>query len=149
MKKSITCLVLVILLASLFFGCKTYEEPYTFFRQEHENVAKIELCAYDHKNDIRTPIATITEEQEGALLAELALLRCKTYFPGDHSRSYGRFQICITYTDGELELIGPYNIGYVTANGLACLTNYYPASEQDLWDLISKYVNEDILAQLQ
>ena len=151
MKRKKLCYIFmfVLLFASIIAGCASQETPYTFFRQGHENVAKIEICAYDHGNRIRTPISALTKDQESAFLEELATLSCKTYFPGDHIRSYGNYQICITYTDGEIELIGPYNIGYKPPNELECLTKYYPASEQELWDLISRYVNGDILLQLQ
>ena len=149
-KKRIVSFLFVFIMVATLAGCKMYEGTYIFFRQDHGNVQKIEICDYDHKNNrTRTTVATLTQEQQESLLADLAMLPCKQYFPGDHIRSYGRFQICITYTDGELELIGPYNIGYVTAEGIACLTNYYPASEQVLWDLIAKYVDSDTIKSLK
>ena len=150
MNRKIVCFILALFLVPTLGGCKQYEGPYTFFRQEHGNVEKIEICAYDHKNNrTRTPVAILTHEQEESLLADLATLQCKQYLPGDHTRSYGRFQVCITYADGELELIGPNNIGYVTAEGVGCLTNYYPASEQELWNIIAKYVDSDALTKLK
>ena len=130
-------------------SCKQYEGAYAFFRQDHGNIEKIDICAYDHANNkTRTVVATLTQEQEESFLADLAALQCKQYLPGDHTRSYGTFQICITYVDGELELIGPYNIGYVTAEGIGGLTNYYPASERDLWNIVAKYVDNEVLEQL-
>lgn len=150
MNKRIVSFAFALIVVISLVGCQQYEGPYAFFRQDHGNVEKIDVCVYDHKNNrTRTVVATLTQEQEEAFLADLTALQCKQYLPGDHTRSYGTFQICITYVDGELELIGPYNVGYVTAEGTGCLTNYYPASERDLWNIVAKYVDNEVLEQLK
>lgn len=149
MNKRFACLIWCLIMSLILVGCTFYEGPYTFFRQEQGNVKTIEICAYDSNTHTRTVVSTLSEDQELPFMADLALIHCKQYFLGDHSRAYGTFQICITYADGELELIGPYNIGYVTVYGAESLTNYYPASEQQLRDLVAKYVDVGVLALLK
>lgn len=142
-------MIALLLVLMLFSSCKKYEGPYIFFRQEHENIDRIEICSYNWKTDTKTVVATLTEAEANHMALDLAALNCKQYYPGDHSRTYGSFIVCIIYSDCEQEWIGPYNIGFVTSDGVKGLTNYYPASEAELWNLVVKHTDENALTQLK
>ena len=125
------------MIAVLLSGCSN--DTFTYcFRQDSNNVEKIEICSYDHNSGTRTPIIKLEKGAENALMEELSALECHQFFPLDPILSYGDKVIYITYYDGEVEMIGEYNIGWITPSGKLNTTNYY-FDLQEIRDLIEKY----------
>lgn len=145
------CVILVLLtLLIMQTGCQFYEGPYIFWRQDRSNVEKVEICSYDSYNKTRTVIAELNDNDADELLNEISTLECFSYFPGDHTREYGPIMVCITYSDGEIEMIGFTNIGYIRADGVRCMTTYSITHDnrEKLYYMICKYVDPDLLPDL-
>ena len=62
-------------------------------------------------------------------------------------KDYGDVVICITYYDGEKEVIGITNIGYISPDGKWHLTKEYFDIE-DIRGVINKYVDPEILSEI-
>lgn len=60
---------------------------------------------------------------------------------------FGPYIICITYSDGEIDVIGSICTGYINPDGTEKLTFYGISSEEpiSLYDLIEKYVDPSLL----
>ena len=145
--RRIGCLFVLFVLMLSTAGCTAYEGPYTFWRQDRSHIEKVEICSYNSFDKTQTVITTLSDTAE-ALLDEISSLECLEYFPGDHPREYGPFVVCITYSDGEMELIGFTNIGYIKPDGVRCLTEYFIADSQEFFDVICKYVESDLVQDM-
>lgn len=139
-------LVLTILLATIS-GCELYEGPYTF-RQDQSNIEKIEVCSYDSYDRVITPIVQLSDYEEEQLLLKLSEMECFEYFPGDHPREYGQAVICIHYLNGEVEIIGITNIGWITPDGKRAMSRY-SFDWEEMQELILSLVDEDDLPELR
>lgn len=140
--KRILCIFLCVILLLAVEGC-FYEGPYPF-RQDADNIEKVEIYENDYQTKTRTLIVQLAESEGSKLVSEIATLRCGKYAPGDHPRDYGSLIIYITYADSEVEMIGLHNIGFVNAEGREGLTHYYFDAKR-LYDLIVKYVDPALL----
>lgn len=134
------CFCMILLLAAE--GC-SYEGTYPF-RQDSSNIEKVQIYELDYKTDTEKLIVQLAESEGQKLVAELATMKCKKAGPGDHSSYYGALMICITYSDGEIEMIGLDSIGFVDARGREGMTNYF-FDAKSLYDLIVKYVDPSLL----
>lgn len=139
-------LVLTILLATIS-GCELYEGLYTF-RQDQSNIEKIEVCSYDSYDRVITPIVQLSDYEEEQLLLKLSEMECFEYFPGDHPREYGQAVICIYYLNGEIEIIGITNIGWITPDGKRAMSQY-SFDWVEMQELILSLVDEDDLPELR
>jgi hypothetical protein len=145
------CRITIIALSMLIFiisSCNQYEGPYTFWRQDSSNIEKIEICSYDEKTGIRTFLAEIPDTEIEEFVEKLSELDCSEYYPFDPIRGYGEIQVCIIYSDGEIELIGFLNIGYISPDGTDHITNYCVDDPKDLFDLICEHVDPELLSYL-
>ena len=105
------------------------------------------VFSHDPYTRTRTLITDLEAEDGKALTNELATMKCGKYWPGDHYRRYGPLMITLTYTDGEIELIGTHNIGWITPDGVQCQSNYY-FDEKEVYDLICRFVDPEMLPDL-
>lgn len=150
MKKSklVSCIWVLVTLLITSVGCQQYKGQYTFWRQDSSNIEKIEICSYDWKNLTRTTYAELSESEAEEIVETISELECFEYFPGDHPREYGPIQVCIIYSDGEIEIIGFTNIGYISSNGVKHLTSYSIENPKELYDIICEYVALELLPDI-
>ena len=141
MKKRLLTILLFVFFVVITTGCQDKIVSYSM-RQSHENIAKIEICSYDDLTQTRIPIVELSENECQQLLAEFSNMTCLQYFPGDHPRDYGSILFCIYYNDGEIEIIGQTNIGWITSDGTWLLTKY-TFDWAEMKDLIKRYVPEE------
>lgn len=137
----------VLLCVVLFAAAScSYKGPYTF-RQEVSNIRKVEILTIDDETDTKTVIVQLSDEDGQLLVAELATMTCNRFGPGDHPRRYGQLAIGITYTDGEVEIIGLVNSGFIGADGREGLLDYF-FDAKELYTLITKYVDPSLLPDI-
>lgn len=117
------------------------------FRQERSNIEKVEICSYDHYAGTREPLVELSDDDTDAILADISALECREFFPLDPILSYGDVVICISYQNGEVEMIGIYNIGFFTAEGELKTTKKWFEIE-DMRCLIAKYVDMEVLEEV-
>ena len=127
-------------------GCKKTVSTYSF-RQPQSNVSRVEICTYNHNADEITPLVQLSKEDADALLAELSSLECYEFFPLDTILSYGDIIISIAYLDGEVEVIGLYNIGWISPGGKLNTTRFYFDIEE-IRNIIARYVDPGILSDV-
>lgn len=144
-RKAIAGVFLIVAVFTTIVACDSYVGTYTF-RQEFANVEKIEFCAYEHTTQTRTPILELTGSEAETLLSELSSMACHKLFPGDHPREYGEIIICIYYSDGEVDVIGLTNIGWITPEGEWHLT-IYTFDWAEMRDLVERYVPTEYLPE--
>lgn len=146
-------LLLLVMVLVMLVGCGYYEVPYTF-RQDLVNVTKVEICEFDPApNDRdaskRKMILQLSKSDAQSITEEISTLKCiEKSVIGYVPQGYGRLAICLTYANGEIELIGMGVNGYITSNGKEYLTNYCN-NARDIYDLILKYVDPELLPDLR
>lgn len=128
-------------------GCELYKGPYTF-RQDKSNVEKIEVCSYERNSGTMTSLVRISDDQIDVLLGKLSRMECSEYVMGNVPRQYGDAVIGIYYLNGEIELIGITNIGWITPDGERNLTRY-SFDWNEMRELILSLVGEDDLPELR
>lgn len=142
--RTFALLLMLAVLASVT-GCESKSFQYTF-RQNRNNVEKVEICAFDYSQEKTVePLRSLTGDDIDAILSDLSSMECWKQSGLDSPRSYGDILICIHYLDGEIEVIGTVNIGWITPNGDWHLTmNFFKFN--DLREILLKYVDADTLA---
>lgn len=130
-----------------------YSKPETFtytFRQERQNMEKVEICAYTHEYDgdggSREPLLVLPESEIDALWTDILALDCHEFILLDSILSYGSLVITITYINGEIEMIGIYNIGWISADG-TLTTTLQRFGITEICAIIIKYADEKILSE--
>ena len=143
--KFTVCLLAIVLSVSAIAGCSQYKGPYTFWRQDKSNIEKIEICSYDWKTKTRTSLAELSDAEAEEIMSELSEIEFVEWFVPPPS-DFGPHIICITYLDGEIEVIGSICTGYISPDGSEKLTYYGIAEESgSFYDLIGKYVDLSLL----
>jgi hypothetical protein len=111
---------IVISVVCILSGCFLIsKEPYTF-RQEFDLIVSIEILKKEYDSiSPYTPmhvIKTINPAMHQELID--ALLKIEGSRIGlDPGTGFGVYIIRSTYRDGEIEMLGDYNNGYITADG--------------------------------
>jgi hypothetical protein len=138
-------LTLVVLVSMM--GCAS-DDPFQYqFRQDRDQIEKVEICALYQYEKIIEPLVSLTEDKIDAILSDLSSLECWEVNPLDSPRDYGSIIICIRYLDGEIEIIGTSNNGWITPEGdwdLAMTVFEFP----DLREVLFKYVDVETLAAI-
>ena len=147
----LSCLPLLLLIYILYFFLRPSPEPFKHtFRQDRQNVEKVEICAYEHEYDgdggTRESLFVLPESDVDGILADILSLDCRKFILLDPILDYGPLVITITYTDGEIEMIGFYNIGWFSPDGsLDTTLNRFDYTE--VCELMAKYADPEILAE--
>lgn len=143
-RKGICAFLLILVILASLTGCSSEPFQYTF-RQDRNNIEKIEICSLDYYNGKTIePLISLAEKDIDRILLDLSSLECRKLSGLDSPRGYGKIIICIHYLDGEIEVIGTTNIGWITSDGDWHLTmNVFRYPE--LKTLLLKYVASDIL----
>ena len=152
--KRIIVLCGVISLLSILHGCGLSfdKPPFSYsFRQERSNISSIEICTYEHEYDkdggTMTPLAEIATEDIDAFLDDLQALDCyETALMLDTPMGYGKIVVKIMYNNGDGEIIGTENVGWLHSDKTLELTKYY-FYPSDLCSVITKYADIQILVE--
>ncbi len=108
------------------------------FRQPKQNIDKVEICTIDNYDYInRETLKVLTEEEAEDILKEISTVIEKNYGPPP-ATTFGDYVILISYSNGEVELIGSLRIGYVSPDGKMKITTYGFGYER-ISNIISKY----------
>ena len=109
-------LLLIILVSITFCGS---EEPFQYtFRQDRNNIESVEICSFgQYPGSKMEPLVSLTEDEIDAVLSYLSSLECWKTSHHPPPYGYGDIIICIKYLDGEMEIIGIPNNGWVTPSG--------------------------------
>ena len=126
-------------------------EPFTHtFRQDRQNVEKVEICAYEHEYDkdggTRESLFVLPESDIDGIWADILSLECNEFFLFDPILDYGPLVITITYKDGEIEMIGLYNIGLISPDGSLDTTSHR-FDVSDICTVVAKYADSEILGK--
>ena len=139
--------VLLTITGCSLLGQKKKTFPHTF-RQDRQNVAKIEICTYEHEygGGKREPLVELSESEMDEIWSDISSLECHKFVLLDPILSYGDTIIAITYLDGEVEMLGIHNIGRISADGDFHTTGYRFEMD-DICGVITKYVDSNILEE--
>ena len=142
LKRISTALLMITVMTSIT-GCQDEPIPYAF-RQDKSNIEKVEICTHDFKNGRKVePLVTFSGSDADEILADISTLEC--YWLGfDASREFGEIIICITYFDGEVEVIGTTNNGWIEPDGDWNVARHCCRSS-DLRLFLRKYVDPNTL----
>lgn len=143
----VVCLHLVMLLFGLAScsGASQSKTAVFTFRQERSDIEKIEICKYDHYTGTREPLVELSQNDIDTLCADVSSLEIQQFLALDPILSYGDVVIFISYFDGESEMIGITNIGWLSADGKLHTTNSRFAIKE-ICAVIAKYVDAEALA---
>lgn len=143
----IICLIVAIFVVILH-GCRHLlfgiELPYKF-RQEYDQIVKIEILKrYGSEYDpARVEVLKTLDVAEHRTFID-DLIKVEGSRVGAIAVSgFGAHIIRITYRNGEIELIGPYNNGYVSVDG-RLYTDCYVMDKNQFYDLLSRVLGEVI-----
>ena len=138
-------LTLVVLVSMM--GCVS-SDPFQYqFRQDRDQIEKVEICALYQYETIIEPLVSLTEDKIDAILSDLSSLECWEMGRLDTPREFGSIVICIRYLDGENEIIGTINNGWITPEGDRKLAwNFFKFP--DLRKVLLKYVDAETLAAI-
>ena len=151
-------LIICMLLPLVFAGCDIRSSQPTVhnFRQEYDNVVKIEIASYDHSKrtntwqaqfvdeDCFSPLVQLSDEYCGSLLQDILSMEIKNFYMIDPILDYGDVVILIYYANNEIEMIGITNIGWISLDGKLHTTDKrFDISA--ICDVIAKYVDAEVL----
>ena len=138
---------IVILVACILSGCFFVTKgPYTF-RQEFDQIVKIEILEREQGADEYDParvkvLKTLDITEHRAFIDDL--MKVEGSRVGLNSASgFGKHIIRITYRNGEIELIGVYNNGYVSVDGRLHV-DCYGMDKDQFYDFLSRVLGEEI-----
>jgi hypothetical protein len=140
----IALLVLVaIMLSGCFLRLFNTEEPYEF-RQEFDQIVSIEILRidYSYSTNSTNVIKVIDPSMHQAVIDGLLEI------PGgrvvlDPPSDLGVYIFRIRYQDGECELIGNSNNGFVTPGGEMHEKNYV-FQDEPFYELLSRFLGEKV-----
>lgn len=137
---------IIILCMFIFTGCFNQEYEQYEFRQDFDQIVKIEIVQKEYDSILSTTptfIVKVLEENEHQAMIDAILSTKgfrKTWEP---NTGLGMHIIKIYYQNGEVELLGMYNNGYVSPDGETHEDNYAFDKEEFL-SLLSEWLGEEI-----
>ena len=147
MKKGAVIIAFVsIFLSMSLIGCNSKSFSYEFI-QDQANIATVAISTLDYESKKMETLITLSEENIGVLINDVKSLKCREFMPIDPLLSYGDVVICITYYNGEIEVIGITNIGYIDLDGNWITTRKY-FNIKDICAVISKFVDTKVLSEI-
>ena len=146
MKKG--CIALFILVAWILSGCSSILSPNKQyeFRQAFDQIVSIEILRKEYDSISTSTPMNVLKEIDPSLHKDVIDGLLET--PGGPGgmppgTGFGLYIICITYQDGEREMIGNYNNGYILPNGEVHQNNYR-FDTNAYYDLISCILGKEI-----
>lgn len=140
----------VIFLIAACCGCKRLAAYSYEFRYAEEEIATVQICALDSKEttslETFIPLYTLSKEDAHQLLVDVAALECRQWAYPPVDQFYGGVVICVTYANGEGEIIGIENCAYFSEDKtLSIRGDYFDIS--DIVGVIAKYGDSNVLAK--
>ena len=140
----------VIMIVSAFLavslmGCNAKSFTYEF-RQAGESIERVEISTYDHDTKMLNAITSLSKDDITILLNDIKALECYEFLPLDPILSYGDVVICITYFNGEREILGITNIGFISPDGTWTTTRKY-FNIKDICDIMGKFADAEMLSE--
>lgn len=123
------------------------EEPYKF-RQEFDQIASIDILRKEYDSiDAFTPMDVVKTLDESDYRACVdALLSADGGRVGlEPGSGFGFYIIRITYQDGEIEMIGNDNNGYITVDG-RLREDCYSFNMEQFYKIISRFIGEEVVS---
>ena len=111
----VLCCCLLIFGIIVMSGCHKRKVSYTY-EQSFDNIKKVELCIYDYETESANPIMEFDLKAAKMLLEEFSTIGCYEHF-GDHTESFGRVVVYITYTNEAGEVVGLPNSASIDSLG--------------------------------
>ena len=139
MKKYILLVILIMIV--LVFSLNRGET--VTLHQSVEEVVQIDfLYKPSHQAEV---VYTLTDEEfPGCIDTILELPIHKSWQPNDIG---GTYIIQITYSNGDVEILGSLSVGYYSG-GTLDHDGWYYVSEDDLYELFSRYLDAEGLAKI-
>lgn len=133
--------VFLAVVSILLYGCQQESCAYPF-EQNLDYVEKVEICQYTyHIQDPEIVVLTILENSTAlSLLNSIEELECYRHW-GDHTQDFGETVVRITYTDGEIEVLGFCNTAHIDTEGKWWLKGYY-FDEDQFSVLVSEFTHK-------
>ena len=137
---------IITLVVCILSGCFLIsDEPYTF-RQEFEQIVSIEILKKEYDSISPYTPMHVVKTVEPTMHQELIndLLKLEGGRIGlEPGTGFGVYIIRITYKDGEIEMLGDYNNGYITPDG-KLHEDIYAFDSDQYYQVISNYLGEVI-----
>ena len=137
---------IILLCIFILTGCFYQEyEPYEF-RQDFDQIVKIEIVQKEYDSilpDTPTFVVEVLDESEHQTMIDAILSTKgfrKTWEPNS---GLGMHIIKIYYQNGEVELLGMYNNGYIPPDGEIHEDNY-AFNKEEFLSLLSEWLGEEI-----
>ena len=144
--KLISGMVLIIATMLTASGCHSESWQYTF-RQDKTSIQKVEICSFEYQDrkEITEPLVSFQGDEADAIINDIAALMCHKRVGLNRNNRFGQIVICIYYPNGEIEVIGTENNGWVESDGDWNLTGTH-IYFSELRPLLVKYVDRSVLA---
>jgi len=137
MKK--VCMVIIIVIITILILLLLLPHKYKLLHPQ-DQIITVELLAIDnakYQNDSEVlSIKYLSREQSQQLIENLQKAFCRKYF-GDFDRRIGYNAIRITYSNGDVEVVGSYNNLYIQNQGTKYGQCYF--DERIFQELITPY----------
>lgn len=149
MKSTRMCSILICIfwVFSSLSGCDLTPPVQYPFRQERENIQKVEICTYNDETRMRETLIELSESDVDSLLNDISALECYDHFSAPPILRYGDVIILITYQSGEAEMIGILRVSWFSAEGKEIRTGYF-FNIKDICAVIAKYVDPQVLKEV-
>ncbi len=137
-------LVVYVSLICFLCICAMVINPEYSYRQSADQIIAIEIL----KNpEVRTDapmhvLKTLDPSEFQMVLDGLDSIQAH-YKNGDPFYGFGMYVIRITYQNGEIDIIGNYNTGYITVDGQLHQERFY-FKREPYYDLISEILGEEV-----
>lgn len=115
----------------------SWEGTYPCWRQDSSNIEKVEICAYHWQTHTRTVMYELSDAEQEEIISELreCTFRSTSLPPPS---DFGQYIICLVYYDGEIDVVGLYESGYISPDGSEHRTGYVV---EDFDIIVEKYVD--------
>ena len=141
-----TVVLIIILISAILYGCSVPLDLEYSYRQSADQITSIEILRKEYdsvRTDTPMNVLKVFDPSEFQMvldgLGNVPITR-RLNPPGT---GFGLYIIRITYQNGEADLIGNYNTGYITTDGQLYQESYFFHTEP-YYDLISALLGEEI-----
>lgn len=136
----------VMLILVLTSGCSFVSDcPYEF-RQDFDQIKKIEIVKKEYdsiRTDTPIQLIKVLDESEHQAMIDAILDADGSYVGLEPGTGFGLYIIRIYYQNGEIELLGQYNNGYISPDG-EIHQDIYAFDREDFNAIISEFLDDEI-----
>ena len=139
-------LIVFILVVCVLSGCWFITEAQYEFRQEFDQIVSIEILKkqYDSINvDVPMDVIKTIDPAEHKDVIDALLAAQGSRVGLEPGTGFGVYIFRITYKNGEMEMIGDYNNGYITPNG-EVHQGIYSFDSKQFYEVISRFLGEEV-----